>query len=249
MRCLPATRMTSSSKTLSDLTDVPAPPGIAEFFQGWQLYQSIIQNNCMEHREIGTALRSVFDAIEPEFSVLDLGCGDSSMAIKALEGLPVRSYTGVDLTAPALEIARANFHGRYPATWVHANMVDYIASSDQQFDVIMTSFAMHHLPADIKQAWLINIAKHLTPRGQLVLVDTCCPAGMSRDETVQTYLDLIADWPLSTADKSTIATHMWSSDYPESGAFMEAALTAAGLNQTTIYRHPHSLQVGYVCSR
>jgi ubiquinone/menaquinone biosynthesis C-methylase UbiE len=231
------------------IQDVSPPPGIAAFFQGWQLYQSVVQNNLMEHREIGTALRSVFESIDPGFSVLDLGCGDSSMAIKALEGLRVDSYTGVDLTAPALEIARANFHGNYSATWVHANMVDYIARCDQQFDVIMTSFAMHHLPADIKQAWLMDIAKHLTPRGQLVLVDTCCPAGMSRDETVQLYLDHIADWPLSTDDKATIATHMWSSDFPESEAFMNDALTAAGLNQMTIYKHPHGLQVGYVCRR
>ena len=231
------------------ITDVMAPPGIAAFFQSWKLYQSIIQNNCMEHREIGTALRSVFEAIDHEFTVLDLGCGDSSMAIKALEGLGVSSYTGVDLTAPALEIARANFRGHYSATWVHANMVDYIASSDEKFDVIMTSFAMHHLPAAAKQAWLVDIAKHLTPQGQLVVIDTCCPSGMSRDETVQAYLDLIADWPVSTDEKATIATHMWSSDFPESEAFMEAALTAAGLNQTTIYKHPHGLQIGYLCQR
>ena len=231
------------------IQDVSAPPGIAAFFQGWQLYQSVVQNNCMEHREIGTALRSVFEANDHGFSVLDLGCGDSSMAIKALEGLRVSNYTGVDLTAPALEIARANFSGTYSATWVHANMVDYIASSNQQFDVIMTSFAMHHLPADIKQAWLVDIAKHLTPMGCLVLIDTCCPLGKSRDETVQTYLDLIADWPLSPADKATIATHMWSSDFPESEAFMDAALTAAGLNHITIYHHQHGLQVGYLCSR
>ena len=128
-------------------------------------------------------------------------------------------------------------------------MVDYIARCDQQFDVIMTSFAMHHLPADIKQAWLMDIAKHLTPRGQLVLVDTCCPAGMSRDETVQLYLDHIADWPLSTDDKATITTHMWSSDFPESEAFMNDALTAAELHHTTIYKHPHGLQLGYVCRR
>ena len=231
------------------IQDVSAPPGIAAFFQGWQLYQSVVQNNCMEHREIGTELRRVFESIDPEFSVLDLGCGDSSMAITALEGLRVSSYTGVDLTAPALEIARANFSGTYSATWVHANMVDYIASSNQQFDVIMTSFAMHHLPADIKQAWLVDIAKHLTPMGCLVLIDTCCPLGKSRDETVQTYLDIIADWPVSTVDKATIAKHMWSSDFPEREAFIIDALTAAGLNHTTIYHHQHGLQVGYLCSR
>ena len=231
------------------IQDVSAPPGIAAFFQGWQLYQSVVQNNLMEHREIGTALRSVFESIDPGFSVLDLGCGDSSMAIKALEGLRVSSYTGVDLTAPALEIARANFHGNYSATWVHANMVDYIARCDQQFDVIMTSFAMHHLPADIKQPWLIDIAKHLNPTGRLILIDTCCPAGLSRDETVQSYLDLIADWPLSDADKASIAAHMWSSDYPESEAFMADALTAAGLTHSMIYKHPQGLQLGYVCSR
>ena len=229
------------------IPDVPAPPGIAAFFQTWTLYQTIVQNNCMEHREIGTALRSVFESLEPGFTVLDLGCGDSSMAIMALEGLHVSSYTGVDLTAPALDIARANYTGSYPATWVHANMVDFIAACDQHFDVILTSFAMHHLPADTKQTWLAEIAKHLTPRGQLVLVDTCCPVGMSRDETIQLYLDYIAHWPLTDLDKDAIAQHMWSSDFPESDACMEAALGSAGLTQTTIYKHPRGLQVGYVC--
>jgi SAM-dependent methyltransferase len=231
------------------IPDVMAPPGIAAFFQGWQLYQSVVQNNLMEHREIGTALRCVFEALPNGFSVLDLGCGDSSMAMKSLEGLSVSSYTGVDLTAPALDIARANFHGSSSATWVHANMVDYIANVDQPLDVIMTSFAMHHLPAATKQAWLVDIAKHLTPTGQLVLIDTCCPAGLSRDETVQAYLDIIGGWPLSDADKASIAAHMWSSDYPESEAFMEGALAAAGLSHTMIYKHPQGLQIGYVCGR
>lgn len=229
------------------IPDVMAPPGIAAFFQTWKLYQSIIQNNGMEHREIGEALRCVFEVLPQGFSVLDLGCGDSSMAMQSLDGLSVSSYTGVDLTAPALDIARANFHGSYSATWVHANMVDFVANVDQQFDVIMTSFAMHHLPAVTKQAWLADIAKHLNPMGQLVLIDTCCPAGMSRDETVQSYLDLIADWPLSDADKSAIAAHMWSSDYPESEAFMAGAFAAAGLSHSVIYKHPQGLQVGYLC--
>ena len=95
------------------IPDVMAPPGIAAFFQTWKLYQSIIQNNCMEHREIGIALGNVFASLTADFSVLDLGCGDSSMAMKSLEGLSVSSFTGVDLTAPALDIARANFHGSY----------------------------------------------------------------------------------------------------------------------------------------
>lgn len=229
------------------IPDVMAPPGIAAFFQTWKLYQSIIQNNGMEHRQIGEALQNVFASRTADFSILDLGCGDSSMAMKSLEGLSVSSYTGVDLTAPALDIARANFHGSYSATWVHANMVDFVANVDQQFDVIMTSFAMHHLPAVTKQAWIGEMAKCLTPQGQLILIDTCCPAGLSRDETVQRYLDLIADWPLSDADKTSIAAHMWSSDYPESEPFIEAALTAAGLSHSVIYKHPQGLQVGYVC--
>ena len=229
------------------IPDVMAPPGIAAFFQTWKLYQSIIQNDCMDHREIGTALRSAFEAFPHGFSVLDLGCGDSSMAIKALEGLDVNGYTGVDLTAPALEIARANFCGTSSAAWVHANMVDYIAICDQQFDVIMTSFAMHHLPADIKQAWLADIAKHLMPTGCLVLIDTCCPEGMSRDETIQLYLDDIAGWPLTDAEKGAIADHMWSSDFPESQAFIQAAIRKTGLEPVQIYQHKAGLQVGYVC--
>jgi hypothetical protein len=60
---------------------------------------------------------------------------------------------------------------------------------------------------------------------------------------------MIAGWPLPDDDKAAIAAHMWSSDYPESEAFLYDALTTAGFVSNVIYRHPLNLQIGYVCTR
>ena len=53
----------------------------------------------MLHRELVTG-------VNQPFRFLDLACGDARLTVAALQGTPVIHYHGIDLSAPALAMAR-----------------------------------------------------------------------------------------------------------------------------------------------
>ena len=101
------------------MTDKPVPKGPAgpesgedvaaatALFKQWQVYKSIIDHDCMRHREIHAAIRAYVKACYPQrFSLLDLGCGDAGGISHTFMGTPLARYTGVDASAAALQEAR-----------------------------------------------------------------------------------------------------------------------------------------------
>ncbi|KAI8468155.1 MAG: S-adenosyl-L-methionine-dependent methyltransferase [Monoraphidium minutum] len=105
------------------------------FQQEWELYQRVIEYDYLRHAgthaaveallrrlsaaraaAAGAADTSAAAAAAPGLKVLDLGCGDAHCVSAALAaaaggggaGGGVASYTGVDMSAPALEVAAAN---------------------------------------------------------------------------------------------------------------------------------------------
>ncbi|MBS9395755.1 MAG: class I SAM-dependent methyltransferase [Dolichospermum sp. LBC05a] len=70
------------------------------FKKNWEIYQKVLANNCMEHREIyGVLHKLLTDYLPAPFSLLELGCGDASSSVQALLNTTVASYTGIDLSA------------------------------------------------------------------------------------------------------------------------------------------------------
>ena len=84
----------------------------AIFQREWRLYRKMVDHNYLFHREAYGHLRRVLleDAARP-FRFLDLACGDASATVRALEGTEIASYCGVDLSAEALDLARAALAG------------------------------------------------------------------------------------------------------------------------------------------
>jgi SAM-dependent methyltransferase len=122
-------------------------------------------------------------AAQAGLRILDLGCGDAHCVSRALEasGLAphVASYTGVDMSAPALALARANLCRALAgapgaaACFVQGDMVGFCRGCEAGgYDVVFASFSLHHLPADQKREVLQTIGRRaLAPGGALVLVD------------------------------------------------------------------------------
>ncbi len=81
------------------------------------------------------------------------GCGDCYAIARALRdagpsAASISSFTGVDMTAAALAAAGENLAlvpHPMEVTMLERDMKDYVATTSDQYDVILASFAVHHL--------------------------------------------------------------------------------------------------------
>jgi SAM-dependent methyltransferase len=106
-----------------------------------------------------------FARLRPAGCILDLGCG----AGKPLAELILKSgfdLTGIDYSAPMLELART----RYPtAEWIHGDMRDMRSLLHRHFDGIFSWDGSFHLTREEQRQLLIDIAAQLRPGGSLMM--------------------------------------------------------------------------------
>lgn len=189
---------------------------VGTFFNEQQeLYEMVVRENYLFHRELFAALRTYLqNRFTESFSVLDLGCGDARFSAVALQGLPVASYTGLDLAPASLEKARENLKRLgCPLDLRQANLLDVPA---QEFDLVMSSYAVHHLSREEKRRWFA--ALRLKPRGVVTMID----AVLQPDETRPQYLERFMAWTergwtaLQPIHRQLLREHVMNYDFPES---------------------------------
>lgn len=203
------------------------------FFDQWHLYQQIVGQNYMAHREIQHALRDfVTIHLDHAFGLLDLGCGDASMMARVLHGTPIQRYVGVDLSPVALEQAAQNLTS-LSCTFelIESDFSNYLQDCEQaQFDAVFTGFALHHLFLDEKRAFLKQCYTALKPRGYLLLCDVFRRPNETRDEYLQAYCGQCREnWthiPQETLHKSL--EHIQTCDFPETYETMANLVDEAG---------------------
>ena len=203
------------------------------FVDAWDLYQKVVAANCMFHREIGAELKRLLgDRFDRRpFSILDLGCGDAATLVPLLEGLPVERYKGVDLAEPALMLATNNLKSLpCPASLTHEDILAALAE-DTTYDVIYSSFALHHLPTHQKAEFFRLAAQRVNADGLVLLVDVV----REEDETLPLYLQRYCDWLRGTwnvldgSEKDLICDHIVTNDLPEPYSVLQSLAHAAGL--------------------
>jgi SAM-dependent methyltransferase len=95
--------------------------------------------------------------------VLDLGSGDGRLLELVLRARPEASGVAVDFSAVMLERLQARFAS--PRVQVVDHNLDYSLPSLGQFDVVVSSFAIHHLEHDRKRTLYREIWTLLEPGG------------------------------------------------------------------------------------
>jgi ubiquinone/menaquinone biosynthesis C-methylase UbiE len=50
-------------------------------------------------------------------------------------------------------------------------VIEHLAFPDQSFDVVLSTFMMHHLPPDLKRQGFVEVARVLKPEGRLLILD------------------------------------------------------------------------------
>ncbi|MCA9905626.1 MAG: class I SAM-dependent methyltransferase [Anaerolineae bacterium] len=107
-------------------------------------------------------------------SILDLGAGSGTLSQVLLARYPDAHTTLVDYSDPMLDSAKQNFAPEQ-ATIIKANMADpdwqSALATATDFDVIVSGYAIHHLPDTRKRSLYAEIFHLLKPGGIFVNVE------------------------------------------------------------------------------
>lgn len=121
-------------------------------------------------RALNTALAAASGA-GPGDWVLDVGCGPGHFARMLAETVGTRGgVVGVDASAPMIAYAsrRAN---RLTNCRFEVAPAQSLGLPDAAFDVVTSTFFMHHIPSETRTAALAHMYRVLRPGGRLLIAD------------------------------------------------------------------------------
>lgn len=104
--------------------------------------------------------------------MLDVGCGTGTLAIEVQQrvGETGRAY-GIDPGTQQIARARSKAARRNLPAVFQIGVIEHLNFPDQTFDVVLSTFMMHHLPDNLKRLGLSEVARVLKPGGRLVIAD------------------------------------------------------------------------------
>jgi SAM-dependent methyltransferase len=215
-----------------------------ELFQAWDLYESIIHYNWMCHVELGAFLAEVAGRLsmiqanrgEGGLRVLDLGCGDGAMAARGLSNCSVDRYLGVDLSEDALSKLMLREGLGKDRKVVCGDIRERVRDFEGgAFDLVISSFSLHHFSSLEKETILGSISKSLSPVGRFVWIDVYRGEGEDREGYVCRITEEICNrWhQMPVANREASVEHIRECDFPESQSWMLDAWAATGARNAT----------------
>lgn len=113
--------------------------------------------------------------------VLDLGSGTGNLGLR----LPPCDLVCVDLSEAMNRIARGKL--ARGAAWVRADLLSYLDAPRGPFDVIVSTYAVHHLADAAKATLFARLRAALAPLGRAVFGDLMFESAAERDRLLAKY--------------------------------------------------------------
>lgn len=204
------------------------------FARSWSVYDQIAEHNYMSHREMYANVAQLLKQRKDrnKYRLLDLGCCNARFLAPCLVQSPPAHYQGVDMSDTALGEAK-NCLGEFhcPVELTHGDLLETLEATNQQWDVIFTGFALHHLSRDQKSRLFGAAGQCLTDNGWLLMVDVAREEGQSREDYLQGYLRNMRErWTQIPADQlESACEHVAAYDYPECLANLQEMAKTSGL--------------------
>jgi SAM-dependent methyltransferase len=105
----------------------------------------------------------------PGDNVLDIGCGTGYFSRRAARAVtPGGHVVGIDPSPPVIDYATRRASAACTFQLASAQALPY---PDASFDVVVSSLAIHHVPADERPAALHEAYRVLRPGGRLLIAD------------------------------------------------------------------------------
>ncbi len=109
----------------------------------------------------------------PGENVLDVGCGTGSLALVAKERVgSAGSVHGIDPAPRQIARAQAKAARRSLSVDFQLGVIEKLSFPDRTFDLVQSTFAIDHVPADLQRQGLREIARVLKPGGRLFILIT-----------------------------------------------------------------------------
>jgi ubiquinone/menaquinone biosynthesis C-methylase UbiE len=109
--------------------------------------------------------------VRPGQRVLEIGCGTGNLLLTAKQTQPDATVVGVDPDLAALARAHRKARRRGLAVQLDRGYADELPYADDSMDVVLSSFMLHHVPADRREPAMREVRRVLRPGGALHLVD------------------------------------------------------------------------------
>jgi ubiquinone/menaquinone biosynthesis C-methylase UbiE len=189
------------------------------FRHQWQIYSKVVDNDYLSHRAVHAVLhRELVTDVNRPFRFLDLACGDARLPVAALQGTPVIHYHGLDLSAPALAMARETVKAlACPVELEQEDFVSAMRARRESADVVWIGLALHHLQTADKRVLMGEIRATVGDAGRFLIYEPVCgeqesrPAYLDRFEQVNHSL-----WAALTSDEwAAMLAHVRAADFPE----------------------------------
>ncbi len=105
--------------------------------------------------------------------LLDVATGTGAQAFAFADR--AREVVGIDMSAAMLRIARRK--NRFPnVTFQQADAAE-LPFDDESFDASCVSFALHEMPAGVRERVVREMVRVTSPRGRVIVVDYALPRG------------------------------------------------------------------------
>ena len=204
-----------------------------EIFQKqWDIYQWILDNNVMGHREIIATVRAMLSQYyQAEHGhMLDLGCGNAQIIPEIVKGVGLNQYTGVDQCPQAMEQAQGTVGALIGNTgFIKSDLFKLSELPEGKVDFIYTSYAVHHGDSLQKSTFFESMHQLAEEGGILVFIDIFCPDIFTREALLNQIDTYFHQWKaLTPSIIETILHHVQNFDYPETIATYEEMAAQAG---------------------
>ena len=142
----------------------------------------------LRHKMLDVALDVLPFSQSGALRVLDLGVGTGAFSLRLLERYPNSSVVAIDGSSSMLELARTRLHE-------HTERVDFVVADfrsipaallePDSFDVVISSYALHHLNAEEKENALTSVAAAMKPGAWFLNADLVVAQSPDIEERIQ----------------------------------------------------------------